>query len=211
MVFDLAPAFASAGLGMTAMGLWMRWSSKVGKLRERDALLDHVTWRGDEQVLDVGCGRGLLLIGAAKRLTTGRATGVDLWRAEDLAGNKPEATLENARREGVHERIVVETGDMRELQFDDGRFDVIVSRAAVHNLPSAADRAKAIAEIARVLKPGGVLVLDDVRHADDYAAALKAAGCRAVERVDSRAASWLVMLASLGSLQPGTVRAVKPR
>jgi hypothetical protein len=42
--------------------------SKVGKLRERDRLLDSIPWRGDEAVLDVGCGRGLLLVGAAKRL-----------------------------------------------------------------------------------------------------------------------------------------------
>src|SRR5262245_31950115 len=55
---------------------YMVWSSKVGKLRQRDRMLDAIPWRGDEQVLDLGCGRGLMLIGAAKRLTTGRAVGV---------------------------------------------------------------------------------------------------------------------------------------
>jgi cyclopropane fatty-acyl-phospholipid synthase-like methyltransferase len=45
--------------------------------------------RGDETVLDVGYGRGLHLIGAAKRLTTGKAPGVDIWQAEDLSGNLP--------------------------------------------------------------------------------------------------------------------------
>jgi len=40
-------------------------------------------------VLDVGCGRGLLLIGAARRLTTGKAVGVDIWQAEDRVGNLP--------------------------------------------------------------------------------------------------------------------------
>jgi len=38
----------------------------VGKVRERERLLDTLTWRGDEQVLDLGCGRGLMLIGAAR-------------------------------------------------------------------------------------------------------------------------------------------------
>jgi ribosomal protein L11 methylase PrmA len=90
-----------AGLAMTFTGTWMAWSSRVGKLREREQLLDRIAWRGDEAVLDVGCGRGLLLVGAAKRLRAGHATGIDLWQAEDLAGNRPEATLENARLEGV--------------------------------------------------------------------------------------------------------------
>jgi cyclopropane fatty-acyl-phospholipid synthase-like methyltransferase len=67
----------------------MIWDSKVGKLWARDRLLDGLELRGDETVLDVGCGRGLLLIGAAKRLTTGKAPGVDIWQAEDLSGNLP--------------------------------------------------------------------------------------------------------------------------
>jgi arsenite methyltransferase len=88
----------------------MVWGSKVEKLRERDRLLDGLALRGDETVLDVGCGRGLLLIGGAKRLTTGKVVGVDIWQAEDLSGNRPEATLENARLEGVAERVEVKDG-----------------------------------------------------------------------------------------------------
>jgi arsenite methyltransferase len=102
---DLRIQVASAGLwtGLSclAMAIWMIWSSKVGKVKERETLLDRLSWTGREQVLDVGCGRGLMLIGAAKRLTTGLATGIDIWQAEDLSGNRPEATLENAARERV--------------------------------------------------------------------------------------------------------------
>ena len=91
-------------IGWLIVAGWMVWDSKVGKLWSRDRLLDGLNLRGDETVLDVGCGRGLLLIGAAKRLTTGKAVGVDIWQTEDLSGNRPEATLENARLEGVAER-----------------------------------------------------------------------------------------------------------
>src|ERR1700677_1673734 len=72
------------GIGWLAIAGWMVWDSKVGKLWSRDRLLDGLALRGDETVLDVGCGRGLLLIGAAKRLTAGKAVGVDIWRAEEL-------------------------------------------------------------------------------------------------------------------------------
>ena len=85
----------------------MLWYSKAGKLRARERLLDLIPWKGDERVLDVGCGRGLMLIGAAKRLSTGKATGIDIWQAVDLTGNRPEATLDNARREGVTDRVDV--------------------------------------------------------------------------------------------------------
>src|SRR5437867_1822025 len=109
---NLAPMSVALTLGCGFMGAWMAWDSKFGKVRERERLLDLLTWTGRERVLDVGCGRGLLLIGAAKRLTGGgggSAAGIDLWQQEDLSGNRPEATLENARLEGVAERIEVHT------------------------------------------------------------------------------------------------------
>jgi cyclopropane fatty-acyl-phospholipid synthase-like methyltransferase len=74
----------------------MVWSSKVGKLRERERLLDAVPWRGDETVLDVGCGRGLLLTAAARRIPDGKVIGVDIWQEVDQSGNRPEATWANA-------------------------------------------------------------------------------------------------------------------
>ena len=49
-----------------------------GKRVHRDRVLDCVAWRGDEHVLDVGTGGGVLLIGAAKRAPNGRAVGVDV-------------------------------------------------------------------------------------------------------------------------------------
>src|SRR5438552_9399431 len=53
----------------------MLWGSLHGKRLVRDWMLRRIPWRGDERVLDVGCGRGLMMIGAAERLTTGRAVG----------------------------------------------------------------------------------------------------------------------------------------
>src|SRR5262249_28599268 len=55
------------GLFLLSSAVGMILYSKSGKMRIRDELLDSISWRGDETVLDVGCGRGLLLIGAARR------------------------------------------------------------------------------------------------------------------------------------------------
>jgi Ribosomal protein L11 methyltransferase (PrmA) len=104
---------ACAWLSSLALVGGMLWSSTIGKLRPHDRLLDAIPWRGDETVLDVGCGRGLLLIAAAKRLTEGKAIGVDVWDASDQSGNSPQATLENARIEGVFGRVEVLDGDAR--------------------------------------------------------------------------------------------------
>lgn len=202
----------SAGLPMLAMGLWMLWSSKFGKVRERERLLDHLTWTGSEQVLDVGCGRGLLLIGAAKRLVRGgKAIGVDIWQAEDLTGNSAAATLGNARLEGVAERIETRTADMRTLPFADETFDTVVSLAAIHNLYAVADRRRAIAEIARVLKRGGTALIADIRHGAEYAAAFAASGCPQVETRGSKLGSLGWALVTLGSLRPHTLLVQKAR
>ena len=166
---------------LLGMGCLMLYGSKVGKLRRRDRLLEFVPWTGAETVLDVGCGRGLMLISSAKRLTTGKAVGIDVWQAKDQSNNNPEATLANARLEGVSERVEVHTSDMRLLRFEDGTFDVILSHWAVHNLEEQQDRKTALKEMARVLKPGGYIVLADIVHNDEYADAFTEFGLRDVK------------------------------
>jgi SAM-dependent methyltransferase len=157
-------------------------SSRRGKLLERDDLLDGLGLTGDEEVLDVGCGRGLLLLGAARRVPRGRAVGVDLWSAVDQAGNSRTATLANAEAEGVAERVEVVDGDMRALPFDDAAFDAVVSSIAIHNLDDADDRERTCHEIARVLRPGGRVAILDFRATEQYANAFEDAGLVDVAR-----------------------------
>lgn len=190
------------------MAAWMVWDSRIGKVRDRERLLDFLPWTGAEQVLDLGCGRGLMLIGAAKRLTTGTATGVDIWQAEDLSGNKPEATARNAELEGVTDRVRIETADMRKLPFPDGTFDAVVSCAAVHNLYAASDREQAISEVVRVLKRGGRALIDDIRHGAEYTRAFESRGC-SVRNASSAVASLFLTIVTFGSLRPVTIVATK--
>jgi arsenite methyltransferase len=177
----LASILSAIGLGFLITSGVMVWSSQVAKLKLRDQILDRFSWRGDEAVLDVGCGRGLLLIGAAKRLKTGKATGVDTWQSEHLSGNKPEATLRNAKMESVENRVKIESADARKLPFGASSFDVVVSSLAIHNIQPGPERAKALREIARVLKPGGRVAIFDIFHTSEYAKVLQQLGLTDVQ------------------------------
>jgi arsenite methyltransferase len=157
-------------------GAVMVWSSLVGKKRVRDRLVAALALSGNERVLDAGCGRGLALIGCAKKLTTGQAVGIDLWAAKDLSQNNPEATLANAAAEGVAGRVAVETGDITRLPFCDASFDAVISMTVLHNIPSRDARDQALREFVRVLKPGGRIALFDLLHAARYTQVLQDAG-----------------------------------
>ena len=188
------------------MFTYMLWGSLVVKVRSRDAILDLISWTGHERVLDVGCGRGLLLIAAAERLTTGKAVGLDLWVQKDQSSNQQAATLENARLENVSDRVRVETGDMRQLPFADGSFDVVLSSWAVHNLELRQDREKVLVEMVRVLKPGGSILLNDIVNREEYEGQFKRLGLTDVRVVvTSRWSDLFSGAVSFGSFRPATL------
>ena len=196
-----------AGVYLVGMGCLMLFWSKLTKLRQRERTLDLLPWRGDEKVLDVGCGRGLMLVGAALRLKTGRAIGIDIWNTADQSSNGPQGAIDNARTAGVAEKIEVQTADMRTLPFGDQTFDVVVSHWAVHNLESPADRDKALAEMTRVLRPDGYLVLCDIEHRDAYVACLRDLGISECRMIFSPVLDAVLGTLSFGSFRPSTILA----
>lgn len=179
VTFVIGPAALVTGFSLILEGILMIIYSKWGKFRHRDRMLKMVNWKGDESVLDVGTGGGLLLIGAAKKLKTGKAVGIDIWSSKDLSGNTREGTLRNAELESVRERVEVQNGDATAMKFSDCSFDVILSNVCIHNIPTKQARDKACGEIARVLKPGGTALISDFIHTDDYVKAFKSAGVEA--------------------------------
>jgi arsenite methyltransferase len=159
-------------------GILMLVYAKWGKFRHRDRMLNMLRWRGDERVLDVGTGRGLLLIGAARRLKTGTATGIDIWSTKDLSGNSLERTQANVDIEGVMDKVDLRSDDARKLSFPDASFDVILSNLCIHNIPGAEGRAQACREIARVLKPGGTALISDFINTGAYQKTFIACGLK---------------------------------
>lgn len=158
------------------------YTTRRGKFLEWNRILDRLRLRGDEEVLDMGCGRGAVLTAVARRLTTGRVTGIDIWSTKDQSGNAKSVTLRNASLEGVGNRVRIDTGDMRALPYPDGAFDLVVSSLAIHNIRSNADRKRAIVEGYRVLKPGGRMVIADSRATAIYEDALRKLGASNVQR-----------------------------
>jgi arsenite methyltransferase len=174
--FKLRPGLWCTGIALLIEGFLYLFYVKKGKEYHRDKLLAMHAWRGDEKVLDVGCGRGLLLVGAAKRTPDGHATGIDVWSNEDMGGNSEAATQRNLEIEGVAGRCDLVSAGAQQMPFADATFDVVVSNLCLHNIYDLLTRQKAVAEIARVLKPGGVALISDYKKTREYAAGLRALG-----------------------------------
>jgi ubiquinone/menaquinone biosynthesis C-methylase UbiE len=178
---------AAAIAACACLGLY---ASRRGKFVVWSELLDQLAIRGDERVLDIGCGRGAVLLMAAQRLTTGRAVGVDLWKRGDQSGNDIEATRRNAAAEGVADRVEVHTADMTSLPFEDSSFDLVLSSIAIHNVKGWIGQEKAIKEAVRVLRPGGRLVIADIFSTGKYREWLDRLGMVGVTRRDLGWRMW---------------------
>ena len=117
--------------------------------RDLDALLEAARLTGTEHILDMGCGAGHTALAVAPRAAHVAAIDVApemIAVAEGLARGRGVANIE------------FRLADVAALPFADASFDVITSRYSAHHYP---DPARALAEAARVLRPGGRFLLVD--------------------------------------------------
>ncbi len=124
---------------------------KFREMRQRVANLAHIG--PGSQVLDVGCGTGTLAIEIAQRVgPTGRVSGIDPGSAQ----------IARARSKAARHKLPVDfqPGVIEHLAYLDQTFDAVVNTIMMHHLPDDLKR-QGLAEIARVLKPGGRLVIAD--------------------------------------------------
>jgi len=112
--------------------------------------------RGNEKILDVGCGMGRASIRFAKQLTTGRVIGIDIFHG--VSGTSPEPARRNAKIEGVADKVEFRHGNILSTPFKDNTFDVVNAGSVLHEIHGQENQQKAMREIYRVLKSGGKFV-----------------------------------------------------
>jgi len=168
--------FLACGIFTLLSTIGYVYTTRWGKFQVWAQIISQLQLDGSEHLLDMGCGRGAVLLMVADLLPSGKATGIDLWKASDQSGNARSVTQHNAELEGVADRIELQTADMQSLPFADESFDVVLSSLAIHNIPAAEGRRQAIHEAVRVLKPGGKLAIADIRETQRYLEYLRERG-----------------------------------
>jgi ubiquinone/menaquinone biosynthesis C-methylase UbiE len=128
----------------------VRVTSRESAFKRR--LLEIAELKAGDRVLDLGCGTGTLAIAAGQARPGAEITGLD-GDPEVLARARQKASSA-----GAH--VDFDQGLSTDLPYGDGRFDIVLSTLFFHHLEPAAKRGTA-AEIARVLRPGGRLVVAD--------------------------------------------------
>jgi SAM-dependent methyltransferase len=145
--------------GVAYERLMGRWSRRVG-----DVFINWLKAPKDRQWLDVGCGTGVFTEQAILRCSPASVVGLDS-SAEQLAF---------ARGRDELSTVEFHVGDAQDLPFSDNSFDIAVMALVIHFVP---DPAKAVAEMGRVLRPGGTAAayVWDYKNAGSPTAPLAAA------------------------------------
>jgi ubiquinone/menaquinone biosynthesis C-methylase UbiE len=165
------------------------WGFKVFGGRKHDAFRQRVIelagLRGEEHVLDAGCGTGLTALRIAEQYPACRVCGVD------LSARMIEVAQKEALRRGLN--VDLQTGSLTDLPYADGLFHVVLTNIMFHHL-DIAEKRQAIAEIARVLRSPAHPACPEVRRAErargEHAEG-RAGGIYVSAEFGARAHNWL--------------------
>jgi len=139
------------------------WYSCVAKPYVYKTILDQMKLAGTEQILDIGCGRGLFSLMSAQRLIKASHPNKPIGRilAEDIWTDSPTIVRRNALKNGFRDLITPGLNDVTDLIHKDNTFDVVIASMVLDVFQLQQERAQIVREMLRVLKPGGTLILWD--------------------------------------------------
>ena len=170
-IYYFGIATATYGVLTTAGWALARYVIPGNRITMAKRIIAELGLKGSEQILDVGSGRGLYAIEAARRLSSGRVIGIDVWDAaavEKLAfhhrfsqptGN----TIINARKNvelvGVADKVEFINMDAAHLEFPGASFDLVICGFVISHLWRSQE--SVLKELRRVVKDGGRLIIVD--------------------------------------------------
>jgi ubiquinone/menaquinone biosynthesis C-methylase UbiE len=133
-----------------------------GDLQGRVSTLvtDKIDEKSTGQLLDVGCGSGVLSVELAVKCPGLKIQAIDYWGS--MWGYSKEKCENLAKKYNVADRIKFERASASALPFDDETFDVVISNMVFHEVADAKDKREVIKEALRVLKKGGQFVFQDL-------------------------------------------------
>ena len=162
------PAAVFLAIALYFAAAWWLFAPQGGNVQERvqRLLIEHIPQPGPTNVLDIGCGNGALTLRVAQALPQSHVTGVDYWgKSWDYSLGVCER---NARALGVAERVTFRQASAALLPFEDASFALVVSNLCFHEVHDVADKRAPLREALRVLKPGGVFMLQDLFLLQSY-------------------------------------------
>ena len=148
---------------MTESSYTMGYSDEFRQMLDRRSAETHATHllphlEPGHRVLDFGCGPGTISVGLASAVEPGELHGIDMEESQiELASA--------AARAGGHDNAAFHVADVTALPFDDGYFDAAHCHAVLMHVP---DTQAALAEVKRVLKPGGIIASREVIVASSF-------------------------------------------
>jgi ubiquinone/menaquinone biosynthesis C-methylase UbiE len=160
MIVGIPVAFVGFWIAISYVPLYNLLFTRKSQEKIWRRITEFSDLKGNEKILDVGCGMGRASINLAKQLTTGKVIGIDIFMG--VSGTSPEPARRNAKIDGVADKVEFRHGNILNVPFKKNTFDVVNASSVLHEIHGHENQQKAIREIYRVLKPGGKFVMLEI-------------------------------------------------
>ncbi|WP_076635497.1 class I SAM-dependent methyltransferase [Lactiplantibacillus plantarum] len=144
-------------------GLKYMHTSIIGKYKIMEIIVDNTQLKSNSKILDAGCGHGAFMLQFNKKTASiSEIVGIDIWSNKDQGNNSIEATQKIMDSSSLAGKVKLKTANILDMPFSNNEFDLIISSLVLHNIKPFEKRKEALAELAKVQKQKGELVIMDI-------------------------------------------------